>query len=121
MEGVSFTLRALLERCEQSGGKADHVTLTGGGARSEVWQQICADVMERPMTVMHVHESSLSGATALLSVGLNFYADVHKAIEHMVHVKRMVTPRPKLAEVYHRNYHTYGKLCEAVRELDSSP
>ncbi|KLU19252.1 xylulose kinase, partial [Proteus mirabilis] len=44
LEGVSFALRQGIEVADNAGQLADNITLIGGGARSEYWRQLLADI-----------------------------------------------------------------------------
>ena len=50
MEGVAFNSKWLFGFCEKFVGHPfKEVTIIGGGARSDTWCQIFADVLDRPM------------------------------------------------------------------------
>jgi xylulokinase len=55
--------------------------MAGGGARSEHWNQIRADVFGRPVVVSHIPEMGLSGCLALARVGLGLAADIASAVD----------------------------------------
>jgi sugar (pentulose or hexulose) kinase len=48
-EGVTFGLRYALGALERAGVRATDITLVGGGAASDAWGQLCADVFELPV------------------------------------------------------------------------
>ena len=62
VEGVTFGLRYALRALERSGISPQEVTLVGGGAGSEAWGQICADVFELPVLRPAVDEAAAMGA-----------------------------------------------------------
>ena len=62
VEGVTFGLRYALRALERSGVTPEEVTLIGGGAGSEAWGQICADVFELPVARPEVDEAAAMGA-----------------------------------------------------------
>ena len=71
-EGVAFNTRWLLETVERFvGRKLDPITLIGGGARSDLWCQILADVLDRPIrqvadpVLANVRGAGFSAAVAL--------------------------------------------------------
>ena len=61
MEGVSFGLRDSLELILNLGVPVRQIRLTGGGARSVLWQQILADVFEQPVYVPEMGTSLARG------------------------------------------------------------
>jgi len=71
MEGVAFVNRQVLERAEEAcGQKAQEIRLAGGGTRSPVWNQIRANILQRPVMVAKTHEMGLRGALAIARLGL---------------------------------------------------
>ncbi|MFK8186034.1 MAG: gluconokinase [Phormidesmis sp.] len=71
MEGVIYNLYTVFQALEQASGPIDKLRAAGGFARSGLWQQILADVFNRPIEIPAVIESSALGAAhlALVAVG----------------------------------------------------
>ncbi|MEP7702413.1 xylulokinase [Paraglaciecola sp. 25GB23A] len=49
LEGVSFAFADGVEALDQVAGQAQEITLIGGGAKSQYWRQLLADVLQRPV------------------------------------------------------------------------
>lgn len=62
MEAAIFTLKSGLEAFSRCGMSFNEVTLTGGGAKSALWRQICADIFNLPVRVLLVEENAAFGA-----------------------------------------------------------
>jgi xylulokinase len=62
MEGVTLGMNYGLCRLEQLGVKAREIRVTGGGARSQAWRQIMADVFGVPVVGMIEDEGAALGA-----------------------------------------------------------
>jgi xylulokinase len=62
VEGVTFGLRYALGALERSGVRATELTLVGGGAASDAWAQVCADVFELPVVRPPQTEAAALGA-----------------------------------------------------------
>lgn len=72
LEGVAFELGLHLERLEAATGRrVAHVRAVGGGARSPLWVQVVADVVQRPVRVCSAGELSAAGAARLGHAFLN--------------------------------------------------
>ncbi len=71
-EGVAYNSRWLLESVESFIGKRlDKVTMIGGGARSELWCRIHADILGRPIhAVKDPVNANLKGAALLAGMAL---------------------------------------------------
>ncbi|MBV9581953.1 MAG: xylulokinase [Chloroflexi bacterium] len=62
VEGVSFGLGYALGALRRAGVEASQVTLVGGGAQSDGWAQVCADVFEVPVVRPTETEAAALGA-----------------------------------------------------------
>lgn len=62
MEAAIFNLKAGLEAFERCGITFDEVTLTGGGSKSQLWRQICADILNLPVRILIAEENAAFGA-----------------------------------------------------------
>jgi xylulokinase len=61
-EGVTLGLAYALDALRRSGVSPKEVTLIGGGAASDVWAQLCADIFELRVTRPAIVEAAASGA-----------------------------------------------------------
>ena len=62
MEGVTLGMAYGLRRMESLGLKPGEIRLTGGGSRSPVWRQLCADIFGCPVITMQSSEGAALGA-----------------------------------------------------------
>lgn len=62
MESAVFGLKTGLVAFERCGMNFEEVTLTGGGADSPLWRQMCADILDLPVKVSQQQENAAFGA-----------------------------------------------------------
>ncbi|MCS3470202.1 xylulokinase [Pseudomonas sp. JUb42] len=62
VEGTTFGLRYGLDLLRDSGIKSEKIRLIGGGAKSAVWRQIVADIMDTPVICAEYGEAAALGA-----------------------------------------------------------
>ncbi len=62
VEGTTFGLRYGLDLLRDSGIKSDNIRLIGGGAKSAIWRQIVADIMDTPVICTTGTEAAALGA-----------------------------------------------------------
>jgi len=62
VKGVTFGLAYAMEALRRAGVAPAEVTLIGGGAASDAWAQLCADVFELPVVRPSIGEAAASGA-----------------------------------------------------------
>ena len=65
MEGVAYGLRDSLDLVAELGGAPEFGRVSGGGARSELWLEIVASVLELPLERVAVDEGAAFGAAIL--------------------------------------------------------
>ncbi len=56
MEGVAMSLRESLEIIKQLGVPVKEIRVSGGGAKSALWKQIMADVMNQAACTMNAEQ-----------------------------------------------------------------
>jgi len=125
LEGVAYHVRWMLEAVERRVPRRDTVRLAGGGARSDVWCQIIADVTGRRVEVVeNALDAGTAGAAVVCGVGLGLIPSF-EAAGALVKVERTYLPRPETREVYERQFgvfrELYGRNRELFRRLNSGP
>jgi xylulokinase len=115
MEGVSYSQKDCLDIIEQMGIAVDSVRFSGGGARSEFWQQMLADVFGKRVSVLENQEGSAFGAALLALVGTGEYASVREVCKAAIRERRVLEPRPEIRKIYADGHEIYRSLYPAIR------
>jgi xylulokinase len=117
LEGLTYELRRNLELLREAGIRLEVLHAVGGGARSETWLQMKADICRVQLRVPQITEAACLGAAMLAAVGAGAEPDIASCVSHAVRFDRTVEPRREQAERYDRRYQLYGKLYPALRPL----
>lgn len=117
MEGVAFAIRDCLEIAKASGVSPTSAKLCGGGAKSRVWRQIMADVLNKPIQILNTEQGPAFGASLLAAVGCGDYKDVTEATEKVIKVKESVYPCKESAEKYQKKYEVFRQLYPAIKGI----
>jgi xylulokinase len=112
LEGVAFSLRDTTQALLRHNLSIGKLMVTGGGARSELWRQIVADVLDRPLR--HSEGDSCLGAAMLAAVGIAHYADVDSALEHMRPEVHVLHPQPEAVKAYRQLYGAFEKQRDVL-------
>lgn len=91
-EGATFGLAGVLEVLQNMGVTGGEVRVTGGGAKSDFWVQMLADVFGQPCVRLETDEGPAFGAALLAGVGIGVWPDVVSASRAAVHVRDTTTP-----------------------------
>lgn len=119
LEGVACHARWLHDAVERfAGERLDPIRIVGGGARSDLWCQIAADVLERRIErVADPTDAVLRGATLLAGAGLG--AITLDDVPALVEVDRVFEPDPATRGVYTRLRAELPRLHRAQRGMSS--
>jgi xylulokinase len=117
LEGLTFELRVNLELLRDAGVPLGELHAVGGGARSELWLKLKADICRTPLRVPRVTEAACLGAALLASVAAGDYPDVAGAAAHAVRFSRTIEPDPRSAAAYDRRYDAYKSLYPALKPI----
>jgi xylulokinase len=120
LEGCAFALRDITDRFTQLGLGGDEIRVIGGGAASELWMQIKADVTGRPVRRVLVKEATALGAALLAGVSVKTFVDLDDAVERTVTLAEDPYLRdPHKASLYDDAHGRYRALFDAIEEAQS--
>ena len=117
MEGTSYEMLLNFKKMSAFTGKIDEIRATGGGATSDVWLQIKADVLDSEITALAVKEVGAAGTAALAGAAVGAYTNLKEAAAKMAPVRKVFSPIPANREAYRALYQKYERLYDAVKEL----
>jgi xylulokinase len=117
MEGVACNTRWSLEHVERFVGRAlAPLSLVGGGARSTLWGQIFADVLDRPLRCpVAPQQANARGAAFVAAVALGEIG--FQDIPALMVFERTFEPHPGLRQLYDDRYHALRDLHRSTRRL----
>ena len=120
LEGVSFGLRDSLEILKSMDVSIGNVRASGGGARSDVWRQIQADVFNFPLSTINVDEGPALGVALLAGVGAGIYSSVEEACSSVIKIVSSTSVIKENAAIYEKYYETYRALYPALKDQFSA-
>ncbi|WP_040979280.1 FGGY-family carbohydrate kinase [Oceanobacillus jeddahense] len=114
-EGVAFVHKYHIDFLRNAGVKADKIRLTGGIARSKVWAQIFANVLELPIEVVEAEEVGALGAAIVAGVATEVYDSYEDAFRNAVTVLPAVNPDTSTYPIYESRYKEWYTLTEIMK------
>ncbi len=117
IESVAYMLRRNVEILEELGIAVKEIRALGGGARSPLWNQIKADVLDVPVVTMITEEQACLGAAILAGAAVGLYPSPKEAAQKLVKVADRWEPDPEVKPNYDFGYETYIRLYESVEDL----
>jgi len=116
-EGIAFTHKVHVDKLLASRTRPEAVRLAGGAAKSAIWGQIFADVLDLPVEVVEAEELGTLGCAMAAAVAAGVYPDLAAAARRMVRIRQRIEPDPAAAAVYRRKYALYRQVAEALAPL----
>jgi len=114
LEAVAFMLRRNLDLIQQSGIEIKEIRSTGGGAASQLWRQIKADVCQIPVVTLQNNDTALLGDAILVAVALGFYDSHEEAVQQMVSPAEKILPIPGNGSIYEKVFQNYCQLNDIL-------
>lgn len=113
-EGVLFNIKSVMNVIETISGKPTKVQATGGFARSAMWRQLMADILDKDIAVPASIESSCLGAVILGMYALGEIND-YSYVSDMVGATHAHTPTPENQILYDQLFSLYSDVSESLR------
>jgi len=116
LEGVTFGMRDMLEIMRGMKIPVTQVRASGGGARSDFWRQLQADVYKAPLVLTNAAEGPAYGVALLAGVGTGVWDSVEEACAATIKQKTKIAPKAKSSAGYDKSYDVYTKLYPALKD-----
>jgi xylulokinase len=121
LEGVAFGLKDCFGLLRETGLEAvSQVRVSGGGARSQLWRQILADVLSVELVTVTTTEGAAYGAALLAGVAAGAWPDVAGAVAATVKLGVASTPDDRAVANYERIYPLYRELYPALKATNAA-
>ena len=117
MEATSYEMRLNFERLKACMPNITALRATGGGARSDVWLQIKADILGLDIIALETAEVGAAGTAALAGVAIGVWPDLRSAVAPMGRVRGIFHPDGENAGKYDQLYEKYRGLYKMALDL----
>ena len=117
LEGVAFALRDSLELAKANGCKIESTKICGGGAKSEIWRRILANVLGIPVVRPLIEEGPAYGGAILAMVANGEYASISEATSKLAKIKDITYPVSEIAQAYDEKYKVFKELYPALKSV----
>lgn len=119
MEGCGYGLKQLSEIAEKvTGNKIKEFASIGGGAKSETWAQIKADITGKDIKILDMNDMAPIGAALLAGVGAGVFQDIYEAADKVEKkVYKVIKSKNDYEDIYDKRYKVYTELYPQIKEL----
>lgn len=115
LEGVAFAVRDLVEIARALGVDVRSSTVCGGGAKSRLWLQMLANILNIELKLPATEQGPGYGGAMLAGVAAGAFEDVAQACEKIVAIRDTVQPDPGAVGAYDARYLPWHDLYPALK------
>ncbi len=117
LEGVAFAIKDNLEIIKKFGIDVKSSCLCGGGAKSKLWREILANVLDIELNIPVTEQGPGYGSAILALVGAGQFENAKQATDRFFEAKETLRSDKKLVELYADRYEKYRKIYPTVKAL----
>jgi xylulokinase len=114
LEGVALANRFNFEILQESGLEIERITMTGGGAKNLLWQQIVADILDVSVEIPDQKDPECLGAAILAGFGAGLFSSIEEAVPHCEAKKTAVEPIGGNSRQYQKLYEDFIRFSNYV-------
>jgi xylulokinase len=114
LEGVAFEMRLNMEILANSGYEVRELRAVGGGAKSDPWTQLKADVTGKKITTLNVTEAGCAGV-AILACAAHTGESVRELAKRWIRPQSTFNPATENIRWYNERFQVYKRLYEVVK------
>jgi xylulokinase len=115
LESVVFGFRHHIKVLNERDRIPMRVVAGEGGARSKLWRQISADVLNMPVAYLKDNHGASLAAAFVAGIGVDIFQS-WRDIERFVDIQDITKPIPDNVSIYDRCFERYLELYESLKE-----
>ena len=118
MESVGYIICRNLEAIDEMGLEVHEIRSMGGGSKSDVWNQIKADITGKKLSLTPMSQDiACLGAAILAGVAGGIFPSVADACSQMICISRVYEPNMQNHAHYQKQYAKYKALFRAMTPI----
>lgn len=117
LEGVTYEQALVLKCLHEAGVPIDCINAVGGGTKSETWMRIKANILNKPLRTIRVHDGASLGAAFLAGWGTGVYQSLKEAVGTCVKTDVEYTPVLSQSQVYAERIDLYATLYSLIKQI----
>ncbi len=104
LEGICFEMKSIMAMNQELSGEVKHIRLCGGVAKSEMWCQMFADILNKQVELTEVSELGALGAAMCAGIGAGLFTDCVDAVDKCVKITKIYTPSADRVQEYEKAF-----------------
>ncbi|UUD41066.1 xylulokinase [Bacillus pumilus] len=117
LEGITFSLNESIALFRQAGKRIESIVSIGGGARSQTWLQMQADIFQAEVIQLENEQGPALGAAMLAGVGSGWYPSLEACADQFIHQAAVYEPNQQRVDVYAHLFRLYQSIYTKTRDI----
>jgi xylulokinase len=117
VESIGYAIRDVIEVMQENGLSLEEMRVTGGQARSSLWNQIKSDITGKRVLVTGTGYSELIGDACVALYALGEYETPAEASENVVKIQKVYRPQRNNRELYDSLFSIYRKSYKGLKDI----
>jgi xylulokinase len=117
LEGVAFSIKDCFSLVGETYKAKGAIPIGGGAAKSQIWCQILANVLDKPIIQLASNETETLGDMVIASQAVGMKGVSYDFWKKMAFKGNIIEPEPRIVEIYKRQFEIYKDLYLAVKPL----
>lgn len=106
LESIAYEYLSLTDKLRENGVNIKRITITEGGSKSHLWNQIKSDVLKSEVVTLKQVEGAVMANAAVAAYAVGDIPDLKEAIKKRIMVKDIYTPQED-SSIYYRKAFSY--------------
>jgi xylulokinase len=120
MESLGYIIKRNMEAIDAMGLEIKQIRTMGGGSKSNIWNQIKADITGKTLYITQSsQDTACLGAAILAGCAAGIFESIDSACDSMVKIKATYEPNLENNKIYQRQYKKFKMLFNAMTEIYS--
>ena len=122
LEGVALEYGIYLQILKSlyPGLKISEIRITGGGEKSQIWNQIKADVLGVSVVQIEASEGAPMGLALLAGYAAGIFKDLDEAAQRWTKTGYKTAPDPQKNELYRQRLNHYQAYIQAINQVNET-
>ncbi|KIL46557.1 D-xylulose kinase [Jeotgalibacillus alimentarius] len=117
LEGITFSLHESINIFREGGKKIDRIVSIGGGAKSDFWLQLQADIFDADIVKLTSEQGPGMGAAMIAAVGSGWFTHLDECAERFLNEEKVYVPKIEMKEHYKNLFYIYQQVYNQTKEL----
>ena len=109
-------MRDSLEIIHSMGVPVKQIRVSGGGAKSELWRQLQADIFGQDVVRINAEQGPAYGVALLAAVGAGAYKNIEEACSATITIKDKTRKKKANRVAYDKGFPVYQKLYQSLKD-----